>query len=86
MSITFQATITSDGLIRLPEQYKNLADRRVSVTITDDIDAETSPQKDKILKYAGIWRGLGDEALGLETIHERHFQRIPGLSVENWKR
>ncbi|WP_089721538.1 hypothetical protein [Candidatus Entotheonella palauensis] len=82
MLITFEAEITSDGLIRLPEKYKNLADRRVSVILTDDISTETNSQKEKILKYAGIWNGLSDEDLGLEEMHERRKHFFGGRQVD----
>jgi hypothetical protein len=82
MFITFETEITADGLIRLPEQYKNLVARRVSVTITDDNDTATNPQKEKILQYAGIWSGLRDEDLGLEEIHERRRNFFTGRQVD----
>ena len=72
MFITFEAEITPDGLIKLPTKYGNLADRRVSVTITDEPNhAKANPQKAKIMKYAGIWSGMSDEDLGLSDIIER---------------
>lgn len=65
MFITFEAEITPDGLIQLPEKYRNLTDRRVSVTITDET------KKAKIMKYAGIWSGMSDEDLGLDDLEKR---------------
>jgi len=71
MFITFEAKITADGVIKLPEQYHDLADRHVSVTITDDSNTQVNPQKARIMKYAGLWKGLSDADLGLDEIQER---------------
>ena len=61
MLITFETEITPDGVIKLPEEFQTLTDRRVSVTITDEIDAEGNAKKAKIMSYAGIWSDLTDE-------------------------
>lgn len=71
MHITFETEITPDGVIKLPVEFQTLADRRVSVTITDEIDTEANARKARIMSYAGIWKGLSDVDLGLDDIQER---------------
>ena len=61
MLIMFETKITPDGIIKLPDELQGLADRRVSVTITDEIDAEANAKKAKIMSYAGIWSDLTNE-------------------------
>lgn len=61
MIITFETQITSDGIIKLPDELRDLASHRVSVTITDKIDLEANAKKAKIMDYAGIWSDLTHE-------------------------
>jgi len=61
MFITFEAEITPAGSIQLPDKYRNLKDHRVSVIITDEpVDVLRKTQKEKIMKYAGLWNDLSD--------------------------
>ena len=62
MLITFETEVTKEGAIMLPEKYRNIAPRLVTVVIMDEpIASKPSLQKAKIMKYAGIFRDLSDE-------------------------
>ena len=64
MFITFEAEITPNGLIKIPEEYRHLINGRVSVTITHtETDAQRKKRKEATLKLAGSWSDFTDEDL-----------------------
>ena len=82
MFITFEAEITPDGLIQLPEQYRNLINRRVSIVITDEpIDIKPSAKKEKNLKFAGLWSDLTNKDVA-EMFPRTQLFKVDGVIVD----
>lgn len=81
MPITFSAKITFDGLIQLPDQYKDLQNRTVTVTISDHTEKPLHP---KLREFVGMWEGLTDEDLGLDDIAERRANFFGDRKLEIW--
>ena len=77
MFITFEAEITPNGLIKLPEKYRNLAARLYA-----QLRRAGTPINDADILIAAI--ALENDCV-LVTNNVRHFNRISGLTVENWK-
>jgi hypothetical protein len=64
MNITFEAEITPDGRIQIPEKYRYLVNGYVSVTIADSKKkAQQNNRKEEIMKFAGAWSDFTDSDL-----------------------
>ena len=59
MPITFETTITSDGKITLPDEYRNLSSQQVTVTLIAKQDVMQF-KKVTDLPFFGMWRDRTD--------------------------
>jgi hypothetical protein len=73
MSITFETTITSDGKITLPGEYRNLSSQKVIVVlITKHNDSKCPKATD--LPFFGMWKDRTDMADSSKWVREKREQ------------